>query len=751
VSLLDIHAGLTYAAIAPILGLEPVTKYAVLNRCPYCTAHAWTIHQDSRNLEEWHYCSQCKAAGSILAMAAERLEMSLEDTVKYLADRLNMSLTFDHIKVYHKSIDYARRYQEIWQTAQKTKLSREEHQLISQLGWQPSVQMSSERFQAGLGQLYGILPFIHLKQNLNRHAAGKNKLTAVVPFFKSLAQVGAFNCYTDKQEYFFAPPHSGMNAFAVGEYGFAGLPFLTSMQSNSLVVTSMLHVMLQMHAHNFSYDNSPLPLLAWRQHQAAGVDRQWSILGGRRLVLWERAPTAAILHHASLMSANLSFVGPETDHQQPQEVSGPRWRAWIHNHPAPEVINRVIRASRPYEQALRNWAETAAPADKAKLLQDAEQYSARAAELVREVVDPKLKATVGMRVRAARYDKNGVIGGYSTVIEREGKWYNTSGQIRLPAVLRITHIVVRPNGQKEYIGFLESDGVRHEFRVDKDKANWHWLREFAVNSGVFMQTDQITYQQDTTRDSFCPFDAACRLEYPTMVVGKERIGWDGSGFQFRNAYLQDGVFRQNPDFTMPDDAPGPKQHFAQLKEEVQEALQKDTQEMEVMWAFAIALCAQITAPVLELEPYCIGVKRPHGDAFLPVLYTRFNITGRDTEHWPHRWPRWIDSYARAVRVDDTGFFVARLALDSQPEKYGTIVVDGGKEELSPRALTHSADKAVMHYLRGFSQDLPKTEVNWTAWLEQTAVRMQSLFPFVPKKMMQAAQKRVSIAKSSQSG
>ena len=93
-SLLDIHANITYSTIAPLIGMEPISKYTVAAKCPYCGAHAWAIQQDNRNLEEWHYCSQCKASGSIIAMAAERLEMTEVEAVEYFAEQLYTTFSF---------------------------------------------------------------------------------------------------------------------------------------------------------------------------------------------------------------------------------------------------------------------------------------------------------------------------------------------------------------------------------------------------------------------------------------------------------------------------------------------------------------------------------------------------------------------------------------------------------------------------------------------------------------------------------
>ena len=84
-----------------------------------------------------------------------------------------------------------------------------------------------------------------------------------------------------------------------------------------------------------------------------------------------------------------------------------------------------------------------------------------------------------------------------------------------------------------------------------------WLCKFGLDNGMFMQLDRDKTTLGKFRtEKFNPFEAAMRYEAPQVIAGVDRVGWDGTGFQFRGAHLVDGVFHQNPEFKLPGDAPG---------------------------------------------------------------------------------------------------------------------------------------------------------------------------------------------------
>ena len=750
-SLLDIHANITYSLIAPLIGMEPISKYTVAAECPHCGAHAWSIHQDTRNLEEWHYCSQCKVTGSIIAMAAERLEMTEVEAVLYLAEQLEHDVETNAITAYQTSLDYTKKYRKFWEYSRNQMRQPESDQLtlMRHLGWHLRSPMSVERLMSGPAALFGLADPRAANKYLNTASSRLFPLRdtlAVVPFYSTPSKVGGFTCVSQNRETYTHPKTRVSQA--KGDSGFAGLQFLGRIQSETIVATSMLKNMIQLQMHHFSSNQAPLPLLSWQRLASSVAQRQWSILDGRSIVLWEREPTASMLHQAMMCNANLSFVGPETRRQQPQEVKGPRWYSWLRHDPAIDIWRRVVRSSRPYEQALKNWARLATPQQKIKLLQDAEQCGENTARLVRSVMSSKVNVKVGCRITvgtSGNSERPGNSIRQTTVIERDGKWYDNQGKVRFPGILRVTHIVVRPGGKQEYVGYLKVDDQKLDFHLPANKAIMPWIKNFGFANGLFLQPEHCTSKIGHTKETkFNPFEAAMRYAEPQVVGGLERIGWDGGGFQFRGARLVDGVFRQNPEFKLPLDAPGPRQNYCRMRKEVKVALRKEGPEMEIVWAMAIALCAQITSPAVELHPCGVWLHRKKCDLFMQTLYNRFEIWRGEYTGWKHRWPRRLDSYQQAIARDESGFFVTSYQTLPAKKIQDLLVVELNDKDMQPRSITHSSDKIVLNYLRHFSKQEHEFPGTWENWKNYTAAQFSEVFDFVDTKALRKAPGRIKV-------
>ena len=765
-SLLDIHSLITYSAIAPYIGLEPTAKYSVTSACPYCGAQAWAIHQDNRNLEEWHYCSQCKVTGTIIAMAAERLGMLEIEALTYLSGKLQSPVGAEELRTYQAAKANDSKYLRVWECARANMLTptRDQINFLSRLHWRPTA-MSAEKLLEGPSRLFGLMEPKQVRKllgDVSQRLDGTRKRLrmkepiVVVPFHNTATRVEGINLTSPSQTMQLRA--TDYTAYQ-GSSGFAGLPLLLTNPSDAVVVTSMITNVMQLQIRHFGSNVHALPLVGWRQplvpqgvgYKTPPPQRKWSTLGGRRVVIWERTPTAATIHHALLENANLSFVGPGTSRQQAQEAGGSRWRAWVCHDPAIDIWRRVVRSSRPCEQALKNWMKKSTPAEQLNLLQDAERYDEDTAEFVRKLMKSGITGAVARKVTVPTGVQPKTAGtSYMTVLERGGKWFNLRGKQLLPGIVRVTHIVVRPSGTKEYVGFFQAGEDKFPFHIPLEEATMSWLREFVAANGVYIESS--TLEKNTEKhlrgETFNPFEAARRISQPEMVRGLTSIGWDGGGFQLRNARLIDGTFRQNPEFKLPPDAPGPRRDHCKLTEAVKSALQKEGPEMEVVWAMAIALCAQITSPAVDLPAFPIYVYRnvtreelkeheprkpgrpwPECDPFVYSLYNRFEIRMGDyKQKWPHRWPRRLMQLKRALKCDDSGFFVTR-GNEAKPKTTDIVVVNAADENLEPRKVTHSSDKIVLNYLRHFSTLHVEEGYTWEEWLRNTHSWICDAFPF----------------------
>jgi hypothetical protein len=680
-------------------------------------------------------------------MAAERLEMTEVEAVRYLAEQLDQPIKFDSIRAYRQSLDFSDRHQKFWAYArdQMRQPTADQLSFLRYLGWQQRSPMSVDRLMDGPARLYGLADPRAAHKYLKKQFRLKEVL-AVVPFYRTPTIIGGFACLSPSQEIY--TNNNAARELMKGDLGFAGLQFLDRVQSETVVITSMLRNMIQIQMHHFSSNQTPLPMLSWNQAATSVTQRQWSIFDGRQVVLWEREPTAAIIHQAMMCNANLSFVGPDTRRQKPQEVKGSRWKNWTQHDPSIDIYRKIVRNSRPYEQALKNWIRLATSQQRVKLLQDAEKYEENTAKFVRTLLTPKVKAKVSCRITVGTSSTTKNPGNsirQTTVIERDGKWFSNHGKVRFPGIVRVTHIIVRPSGEREYAGYLRVEDQRFDFHVPKRKADMAWLCNFGLDNGVFLQSDHYkTTLGKFQSEKFNPFEAAMRFEEPQVVSGIDRIGWDGAGFQLKGARVMDGVFHQNPDFKLPKDAPGPKQNYCRMREEVKVALQKDGTEMSVVWAMAIALCAQITAPAVELHPFGIWIHRKQCDLFLQTLYNRYEIWRGDYSDWKHRWPRRLDKWYLAVEKDESGFFVTHYQSSPPDKVQELLVIEANDEQLQPRSITHSADKIVLNYLRHFTQQKHEFPGNWEKWKQHTIEQMRECFDFVNTEALHTAEARVRV-------
>ena len=744
--LLDVHANFPYLAIAETLGLEPVANYSVPVVCPYCGFRSFVIHQDNSNLEELYFCSSCQASGSVIGLACERLDMSERATLKFLAATLSQKITHKSINDYCKACELKNKYVKFWNHAKNRRLnpSQKEQEYLSFLGWNLHNPMSLDRQLESISKLYGLADPVVAEKMLGKHVLKKQPLV-VVPFYRVPNVVSSFACFSPKQTiYTNALSHYDNRK---GEPGFSGLQFIDRFNSELVVATSLIRVMICLQIRNFSSSNHPLPIVGWHPPTKASVIRQWSVLGDRQIVLWEKEPTAALIHQALIENAKVVFQGPRSESLYScRDGLNLGWKKWVKHNTPGDIWKKIIRNAKTVEHALRNWSRVATEDQKITLLQNAEQHNRDTADLVRKSIGCKKSKEIGKKIRIGSHKRNknpGQTSSYSVILEKNNKWYDRQGNLKLSGIVRVHNVIVHPSGLNEYIGTLTTDEKTVEFRVDKADADMSWLKRFAANNGIYLREDfSCEGFNNNNRFRFNPFEAAIAFESPSVLLGKDRIGWNGVSFQFVNAELQNGVFSKHSSVIFPKNSPGPKKSFSALHASVKKTLVRPTKENEITWALALSLCSQITSPVVGLQPYGIVIKKDIEDIFVSTLLCRFRLTKGPYTGWEHNWPRSLPHAGHAAAKDSTGFFVTQSKLKRAPLE-NTIELALPETDLQPRLITYSADKIITNYLRWFSKHIEK-ESCWPVWLYTTKEKTIKAFPFVPERLINNAFSRLTI-------
>lgn len=717
-SLLELHSNLPYFRIAPHIGMSTATKYGMHIECPYCSTINFTVYQNNSNLEEWYYCSHCKRSGRVISMAAERLGVSEIDAIQILTNKLEQKVSQKSITEYLHVADLKEAYKKFWNLARHRLLNPDEHEVkyLRHLGWQLRSSMSNERFFEGPAKLYGVASMKDFKRITGYIPKGSRYRPAcvVVPLYQTPKYLSDFIFFTPIGT-FYTNSHVN-NSFVKGDSGFAGIQFLDDFQSDTVVITPMIQNMMQMNMRHFATSLNPLPMLGYYQHDSYRNQKQWTIIEDREIVIWQKTPTPITIHQAMLSNAKMSFVGPFEKNLEKDEQG--TWKKWIKREPTVDIWKKILLHARNYEHATKNWARVATDKQKVTLLRACENYNSEVADFVRRVVCPKVSSSVGRRVRVKRTKSDN----YTVLVEKNGKWYDRNGRLRFPGTVRVKKIILRPSGKREYAGEITVGSKTIEFYTESDQVGLGWIKKKCLESNILIVDNQyIDKSQTQSLDKINPFDAAMRLEEPEVVIGLEKIGWDGYGFQFKNSKIVNGVFVENRKFELPESTPGPDQICCRLRAEVLTALNQDTAEMEIAWAFAAAICAQITLPAVGVIPCGISLNRGY-NTFTKTLLRKAKIS-KDNGEWIHKWPRLV--LRLNTQEETNGYFVT---CSSKPTDLNyTIEVVANDKDLQPRLITKSVDKIVLNYLKNFSEKPLEPTLNLQDWVNATVAKLKSCF------------------------
>lgn len=740
-SLLDIHSIITYEKLAPILGLEPTSKLSGTLKCPYCAAHTWSIYQDNCSLEQWHYCSNCKKTGTVLAMAADRLGITEHEVIGYVSEYHDYSFNESDLKLFAKSEAKFRNFYSFWERTSNAlhSMSKEHIGLLTGLHWNYFRHLDKDRITNGPGKLLGVSNSAEVEKFLKLRKLNRVLPIIAVPYFSSFQRVKGFQIITPKFNQFKECLFGSQRISKLDE-GLAGLLLLDRFDSDTIVVTSMLDNMIHMQMRNFQTSTIPLPLLSWKLPQKPTQKPQWDILAGKRLCFWERKPTAAVIYHAMHNNGFCSFTGPYSDRNNTRSN---QWVEWLNYKAVISLYQGIVRGMSPVEKAIKSWLQQASKEEKTKLILDAEQFDSSVLNLVQSKLTSKAYVIPAKKVVTSLVNESNPLSskGSVTIIERDGKWFDSTGAIRFAATMRIQYLVAYPGGAKHYVGYVEHNETKYPFNVNVAEAGTAWLKRFISDNAIISLADPIAMY---SANRFSPFEVALRLHEPAVVQGIDRVGWDGQGFQFKNCRIIEGEAKEIPAFSMLPGVPGPSQSEYRMREEFLERINDSSKEMSICWATGIALCAQLTSPAVDMPTYGIFMIRMSCDVFLHTLLTRFSIKASDSQDWKHNWPRFFNNSGSAFRKDTNGFFVTMGYASTLDSHKQLMLISASSRTLQPRFIPVSCEKIVMQYLRKFTETQHKRPRDWQQWLKYTVANTKNYFSSVDPKIIDLAAKRIKL-------
>lgn len=739
--LLDIHAVINYEKIAPILGLHPTNKLSGFLQCPFCSSYTWSLHQDNSSLEQWYYCANCKKTDTVLAMAAELLRLTEFEVVEYVSQYHNYSFKQDDISLLRKALSKANYFYEFWLKASKNLLhmSREHLGLLTGLDWNYFKHLDEARIVEGPGKLLGVTDSDAVYEHLKIRGLSRTQPIVAIPYFSSFQRIKGFQLRSPRLSHFKHCLIAAQRESKMDD-GLAGLLLLDQFNSDIIVVTSMLDNMVHIQMRNFQSNPKPLPFLSWKQPCKSTQHPYWDVLAGKTLCFWERKPSAAMIYHAMKNNGYCTFLGPYKDKNSSRSQ---QWSDWVKDKPPISLYQNLVKHMVPVDKAVSNWLLIADKEEKNRLIIDAEQFDKSVLELVQSKLTDKAYIIPAKKVTAPLLNSKNPLSskGSITIIERDGKWFDHTGALRFGGIIRIEQLVVYPNKDNYYVGYVENSNSKYPFKVSIKDANINWLKQFLEDNGIIALADPIDIY---SKRRFSPFEVALRLHEPKVIHGVDRIGWDGTGFQFRNCKVMKGEFTETPEYQVVPDAPGPKRTESRLRSELVESIQDDFDEIRVCWALGISLCAQLTAPVVKLPTYGLFIIRADYDPFLHTLLRRFEIKDSKTQTWPHNWPRFIKEPTAAFRTCSNGFFATHGTSNWLVNNKQLVTVNVHSTALQPRLVPHSGEKIVMQYLKHFSADNHFRPETWQEWLDYTHTKMKTYFNFVNKDHIDKGRKLISL-------
>ena len=731
---------LCWSRIAPVLGLpETDSVLPAKTMCPFCQGKL-SIYQDTKSGEEWAYCFDCHYSSSVLDLAAKIWDVPLAVAVERLSVATSVSVTSDDINRYIKREVIPReKATRLWYRSQRNLFKPEQKlgKLRAKLGLRTS-QMSFERVESGPAKLFGVSHVEEIHKIWNPERVNQKKPdffmgsrwadVLVVPYFRAPGDVSSLLFVGRQgrpaQDHVFKT-YSRRNA-QHASVGFAGINSVIDYDSAHVICMSDALAMLRIQVRNFNTSMQPLPIISWRADEKYRLSHNWHLFNGKNLVFWEWVPSAAVLYQCMISDGSLTLsVGPRKHDYR--GISH-----WIRDFKTMHDVERmVLSEAKEWKVALYEWSKSVATTD--GQISDLLAACSRLDYGLFNEVQDALKLP---RDLSKHYTHTTTIG-RSSYTERSGVWYRGNKEKPiLPGHVEVHQIVTRGEKLPEYIGEVCIRDDRIPFRISGKSQR-------ALNSSLWdlIETNGHFCEKTLPANYAGLMQIALAFRMPQIVTGKERLGWDGEGFQFENFRISGGTYKTTQ-YLLSQGVGGPPGNQYRWRPEVISNL-RDAKGHEAVWAWSIVFSfgAQLVASMAGRTIPWVAFDHPtHCDtAFIEIL-DRLDVS-LTSEFWDHYWP--VVSTSTPNRRQK---FRATIVNEGEAPKtnrgFYRVIVPKVDADFSPRNVPLSFKTVLPDFLKWLTENVTPSsfsdEVHWQlqvlslfkAWAEDR--KINSLYPVFKK-------------------
>lgn len=218
------------------------------------------------------------------------------------------------------------------------------------------------------------------------------------------------------------------------------------MLSNHIVACGDPFLAMRLHVRHFATARTALPLIAYHDGTNARTQTAWKALEHKTPVLWGWRVTPSLVYQA--IQADGKMAVTELD-----DTGQGRIDHFVRNAEPRTILNRVVKAAKPWKEYLADWSERVQDGTVEELMLGLETYG----------VDPATMAAVGPRFSQTplmRQRPRSVRLGKWTITEKDGKWYSQSRK-RGEAPEVILNVILRIDGSslRRTAGEDDRDGV----------------------------------------------------------------------------------------------------------------------------------------------------------------------------------------------------------------------------------------------------------------------------------------------------